>query len=477
MEIQSQASSATQDLEQRPLCDPNDLRTSFALAMSAMYRTEVPLYGELISIVRKVNQKVAEDQEIHLPERLDLERHGAIRLGTPTELHTVRRVFALIGLYPVDYYDLSVAGLPMHATAFRPIDPVALSKNPFRVFTTLLRPELLDSEPKEIALDLLDKRRIFSEELLQLTTLGEEQGGLWPNQGTRFITEALRTFQWRSLAATTYEDYHVLAQEHPILADIACFNSAHINHLTPRTLDIDMTEKQMKDEGLAIKSRIEGPPTRQNPILLRQTSFLALEEQIRFPVKDSINITIGHHRARFGEIEQRGAAVTIKGRQLYDRVLDKALTLVAAQGESPDGKIYEQIFQEYPDDWETLVRQGLIYCEFHCTDKASNWIPSFSAEPVPLMTLLNAGIIKATPITYEDFLPFSAAGIFQSNLQSTTANFEHYPIHGICEDKEGLIAALGCPILESQSLYANIQAQSLANCAQTLAIQEISINL
>ena len=45
---------------------------------------------------------------------------------------------------PVGYYDLSVAGVPVHSTAFRPIDVESLNRNPFRIVTSLLRLELPD---------------------------------------------------------------------------------------------------------------------------------------------------------------------------------------------------------------------------------------------------------------------------------------------------------------------------------------------
>jgi hypothetical protein len=117
--------------------DSNDLRTTFASAISTMYKKEVPLYGDLISIVRDTNaETLANTQDISLKEngtnqhRLELERHGAIRLGTPYELQTVSRIFAIIGLHPVGYYDLSSAGIPMHATCFRPITPAAHREEP-----------------------------------------------------------------------------------------------------------------------------------------------------------------------------------------------------------------------------------------------------------------------------------------------------------------------------------------------------------
>lgn len=459
------------DINVQHLVDKDDLRNTFALAMSAMYKAEVPLYGDLVRIVKDVNQ--ACKAETPLEERLDLERHGAIRLGTPYELRTIRRIFALIGLHPVDYYDLSVAGLPMHATAFRPVDPEALSKNPFRVFTTLLRPELLRPEPRELALSLLIRRNIFSDELTKLIGVGEDQGGFYPHQAENFILEAMKTFKWHSVAAATLDDYQKLGAEHPILADITCFNSAHINHLTPRTLDIDRAETQMKAEGLAIKSRIEGPPARKSPILLRQTSFLALREQTSFHVRGSTNLEPGSHKARFGEIEERGAALTTKGRKLYNSLLTEALeALTSAETDAEDS--FNQIFDRFPDHWETMLRRGLVFFECRCTSKAREGAFSGSSSRVPLSKLVEGGIVRTVPITYEDFLPFSAAGIFRSNLYSSSeensCGFEPF------EDRQGLEAALGCQIADSQYIYAELQRQSLEKCASTLGLQEIVLD-
>jgi uncharacterized glyoxalase superfamily metalloenzyme YdcJ len=68
-------------------------------------------------------------------DRVSDERHGAIRLRTAAELATMRRLFAVMGMYPVGYYDLTEANVPVHSTAFRPVGSKALRRNPFRVFT------------------------------------------------------------------------------------------------------------------------------------------------------------------------------------------------------------------------------------------------------------------------------------------------------------------------------------------------------
>ncbi|KAL5341015.1 DUF1338 domain protein [Aspergillus crustosus] len=461
--------------------DKDDIRTTFALALSAMYKAEVPLYGDLVQIVQTVNNQ---QQSSESPERLSLERHGAIRLGTPTELQTMRRVFALIGMSPVGYYDLSIAGLPMHATCFRPIENAALARNPFRVFTTVLRPELLKStSARDTALFLLSQRKIFSDELLDLLDVAERQGGrLTQHQAERFITEAMQTFGWRSTAAATSAEYELLKSEHPVLADVACFRSAHINHLTPRTLDITTVQEAMSAAGMAVKSRIEGPPERECPILLRQTSFLALEENIRFRVDDRLleeEWTEGSHKARFGEVEQRGAAVTVKGRRLYDQLLEKAMADAAISPANLED-ILNLSFEEYPDSWAELRRQGLVYFEYRCTGKPmARSEADFAVMPAAssIESLIADGVLEAIPITYEDFLPLSAAGIFQSNLQSNGG-----PSKGALNenqpqaDKGGFEAALGCHVMSADELYASAQAESLRICAANLNLGQFKIN-
>ena len=89
------------------------------------------------------------------------------------------------------------------------------------------------------------------------------------------------------------------------------------------TLDIDAVQAEMRRRSIAPKAVIEGPPRRDCPILLRQTSFKALEEPILFR-QTNATTAAGTHTARFGEIEQRGVALTPKGRGLYDRLLASA---------------------------------------------------------------------------------------------------------------------------------------------------------
>lgn len=110
----------------------------------------------------------------------------------------------------------------------------------------------------------------------------------------------------------------------------------------------------MKARNLNAKPRIEGPPARKVPILLRQTSFLALKEPIQLLVDRAPNkcMVNGSQKARFGEIEQRGAAVTHKGRRLYDELLGEALRLIEAEeaGLEDADEMMEKVSQKYPDN-------------------------------------------------------------------------------------------------------------------------------
>ncbi|KAF7594509.1 hypothetical protein BBP40_009142 [Aspergillus hancockii] len=182
--------------------DQGNLRAKICHALSEMYKNEVPLYGDLVDLVWKADaetinatQKQESPSVINpddiLPSRNRVERHGAIRLGTAYELSTIRRMFAIMGMFPVGYYDLSAAEFPMHATAFRPRTQEALAKHPFRVFTTVLRMELLTKRTRDLAQTALRQRNIFTDRLVALIELAEKQGYPSPAETKEFIVEGL----------------------------------------------------------------------------------------------------------------------------------------------------------------------------------------------------------------------------------------------------------------------------------------------
>lgn len=455
----------------QPFVSPDLIRQRFSKAMSDMYCEEVPLYGALMQLVEQTNREVLADQpdiarqlnstgEI---QRLDMERHGAIRVGTATELATLARLFAVMGMQPVGYYDLTPAGVPVHSTAFRAVHEDALQVSPFRVFTSLLRLELIeDSELRDFAESVLAKRSIFTSEALRLIAQAENAGGLNEREAEAFVLQALETFRWHHSATVTAAQYQTLSAQHRLIADVVAFKGPHINHLTPRTLDIDSVQEQMPAHGITPKAVIEGPPRRQCPILLRQTSFKALDEPIAFTDQNQIR---GSHSARFGEIEQRGAALTPKGRALYDRLLNAARDELGDFPNEANAARYNalmaQHFGEFPDSVEGMRDQELAYFRYFATEKglAAGGLGQSSLED-----LLRDGYVKAEPLVYEDFLPVSAAGIFQSNLGDAAQ--AHYGEHS---NRQAFEQALGRATIDELRLYAATQQRSIDECLSRFA--------
>ncbi|TIJ16012.1 VOC family protein [Escherichia coli] len=437
----------------------DEIREQFSQAMSAMYQQEVPQYGTLLELVADVNLAVLEnnpqlhEKMVNADElaRLNVERHGAIRVGTAQELATLRRMFAIMGMYPVSYYDLSQAGVPVHSTAFRPIDDASLARNPFRVFTSLLRLELIENEIlRQKAAEILRQRDIFTPRCRQLLEEYEQQGGFNETQAQEFVQEALETFRWHQSATVDEETYRALHNEHRLIADVVCFPGCHINHLTPRTLDIDRVQSMMPECGIEPKILIEGPPRREVPILLRQTSFKALEETVLFAGRKQ-----GTHTARFGEIEQRGVALTPKGRQLYDDLLRNAGT---GQDNLTHQMHLQETFRTFPDSEFLMRQQGLAWFRYRLTPSGEAHRQAIHPGDDP-QPLIERGWVVAQPITYEDFLPVSAAGIFQSNLGNETQTRSHGNA-----SREAFEQALGCPVLDEFQLYQEAEERSKRRC-------------
>ena len=469
----------------------DQLRLRFARALSAMYRAEVPPYGVLTQLVEDVNAHALErDPALKARlaatdglQRISEERHGAIRLGTAEELQGMHRVFAAFGMEPVGYYDLGPAGVPVHSTAFRPIEANALAISPFRVFTSLLRTEAIgDAALRGEAERLLASRTIFHGRTLDLADRAAAEDGLSQTDADALVAGAIETFRFRPQARVSRALYEALKAEHPLIADVVAFGGPHINHLTPRTLAIDGVQEAMPERGIAPKAVVEGPPPRRVPILLRQTSFKALTEPVTF-ASDGPEGKAGGHTARFGEVEERGAALTPKGRALYDRLLGAVRARVTPRPDGSNKAEYEAAlrdgFQAFPDDEDALRREGLAYNRFErvrssratesiggdgpsgangmaaaFSDQASKWIA--------IDRLIEKGKVRATPIIYEDFLPVSAAGIFQSNLGDRLGE-------GGEGSRAAFEAALGGRVQDEFALYEAEQRASMERCLRNAA--------
>ena len=223
----------------------------------------------------------------------------------------------------------------------------------------------------------------------------------------------------------------------------------------------------MPKRGITPKVVIEGPPRRKCAILLRQTSFKALEETVAF--KNATGGTVaGTHTARFGEIEQRGAALTPKGRKIYDDLLASVHGEVQVGSSGANASDYAtelaQQFKTLPDDWSTLRAEGLAFFRYSAT-KAGIEAVRRDNLPRSIETLIANGYLRFDPIVYEDFLPVSAAGIFHSNLGGEAQR--HY---GERANRAFFEAALGQPILDEFDLYARAEKASLEAALDELGL-------
>ena len=82
-----------------------------------------------------------------------------------------------------------------------------------------------------------------------------------------------------------------------------------------------------------------------------------------------------------------------------------------------------------------------------------------SRPPTGISDLLTQGWVRADPIVYEDFLPRSAAGIFQSNLSDEGTRDD--AVTGTRRDAGWLSDVMGVQVADPTALYAAQQQASL----------------
>jgi uncharacterized glyoxalase superfamily metalloenzyme YdcJ len=409
---------------------PWQLRAQFAAGLSAMYAGEVPAYATLVEVSGRVNADyVARHpgaERYGSLRRVTAERHGAIRVGSPAELTAVADLFAAFGMYPVGYYDLRSARspIPVVSTAFRPIDAKELARNPFRVFTSMLatrdtryfRPGLRARVER-----FLGRRQLFDPALLARARIIAAEGACDAEEAEAFVAAAVSAFAL-SREPINKAWYDELSRVSAVAADIAGVCSTHINHLTPRVLDIDELYRRMTGRGITMIDAIQGPPRTSGPaVLLRQTSFRALAEPCLFRDRDG-TVTAGSLRVRFGEVEARGVALTPRGRERYDAAMADLV------GKANPARVWSQYF---PSTDEEMAALGLAYYR--------------RGDP-------------SQPVVYEDFLPASAAGIFRSNLDRDTEGGDAPDNSGY--DVQWLAGAIGRDIHDPYALYEAISQEA-----------------
>jgi uncharacterized glyoxalase superfamily metalloenzyme YdcJ len=526
--------------------------------LSRMFGSEVPLYDKSLLVNRVCNQTVCallgrkfpgfqlSEQQL---DRTSGERHGAIRIGRPDEYRWVASFFGAFGLQPHNFYDMTKLGgksQPVIATAFRsPLNPE------HRVFTSLLMTDYFDPQTRQRIESLLAQRQVFSPRAQELTLKHEREGGLnWEDARALIHEGTTRIFKWTG-RAHSHQLYQELSRAgFKIAADIACFDSHHLNHLTPNTFCMDLYTtamrfclgelrpdefsrrarqaleflwsfagrdylrlhfKHLRREEIAgypvepvserdtaglvkslgerlrqpdlalqklnhagFKDFTEGPPG-DTPVLLRQDSYRALTEPVTFGEADGTTIDTAH-TARFGEIEQRFYATTPKGRALYDDCLAAAEKLREAEPDliKRDYEGYQQAYAKcfalFPKTLPALLEQRLVYGVYAATSRGLQAGAHQAIKTADADELVRLGLAHVDGLRYEDFLPFSAAGIFASNLgqYGTKSTASAKPVY----TPETLERIMNRKIIDPTVTCAGLHAESLLKLYSDLGLLE-----
>jgi len=321
--------------------------------LSNMFGKEVPFYDKSLLVNRICNQTVCSLlSKIHVgfnisDEQLDKtsgERHGAIRIGKPSEYRWVAGYFTAFALEPHNFYDMTNVGSksqPIVATAFRS------SLNPeHRVFCSLLMTDYFDPHIRQRIEALLASREVFSDRAKELILKNQKQNGLNWNDAGELIREGVtRIFKWTG-RARDYQLYQDLCQAgFKIAADIACFEFHHLNHLTPNTFWMDLYTDAMKF--------CLGEMDAATHLTRAQ---LALDRLHRFADKDYMKLHFKHLSTEVIDSYGRGNVAAE-----YTRELAGQLTNRLQQADLQLSKLNHAGFKDFtegpPEDTPILLRQ------------------------------------------------------------------------------------------------------------------------
>jgi uncharacterized glyoxalase superfamily metalloenzyme YdcJ len=197
-------------------------------------------------------------------------------------------------------------------------------------------------------------------------------------------------------------------------------------------------------------------------VLLRQTSFRALAEDRAFRTADG-GVRRGQLKVRFGEVEQRGIALTPRGRGLYDELVAEVDRRRGAEdAQRTRVAVAAEVWREHlPRTERDFAAQGLAFFTYRAGTGAAG-------RGATVADLVACGALVPEPIVYEDFLPRSAAGIFASNLTDEGTRDDRQS--GTAWDIDSLSGVVGRPVHEPAQLYAAQQEASLTAVEHALGV-------
>lgn len=226
------------------------------------------------------------------------------------------------------------------------------------------------------------------------------------------------------------------------------------------------------------------------------------------------DVQIMAHKARFGEIEARGIALTQAARQTYDDVLDKAdaaakgpmADALASNSHADTNALYQGIAlpifrttnlaRRGYDAFGHLIEDDSAYFTFqrnghHVSDELADVTIALLRKYKDRASLSDAmsamveeGAVARRPVVYEDFLPKSAAGIFKGNQSNHEIGDGAVVVRGrldlgtsasqamaaVNDPKIQTFMNAGIAPLRSYNLYAAQEAQSIRNVFKAIGV-------
>lgn len=388
------------------LVKPSWIRSEIVREILAMFASTMPIYEQMFAVAREINSRAGEDEA----QRLGRIMHGAIRCASDEELRNITDLFAVMGNYPVNYYDLREK-VSVESTAFRPITQEEIEENGFRIFCSRLSLECVPAEHRDYVQSIIGRRKLFSPELTELILKAKTNGGLDKEQAREFIAACVKLFTRPGEALISLAEFAKLQSINKVACQVLVSNSLAFNHLTPSVASVPAAHEEMQRRGIKTIPVWQGPVGKD--FILRQTSCLAPPVKLKFPNGDG-TYEIAEYQETFVEFEERLQALTPKGRERFEALFDEGKDALKLKESDPGyAEHYYQVMREalsgFPADMRTLWDEGLAYFTFETTDKQSG-----SCEDID--SLIANDAVKLLPQQYEDFFGPAATNIFNSNI-------------------------------------------------------------
>jgi uncharacterized glyoxalase superfamily metalloenzyme YdcJ len=389
------------------LVKPSWIRSEIVREILAMFASTMPIYEQMFAVARDINSRAGEGEA----QRLGRIMHGAIRCASDDELSNISDLFAVMGNYPVNYYDLREK-VSVESTAFRPVTQEEIEENGFRIFCSRLSLDCIPAEHREYVESIIVRRKIFDGELLALIATAKKQGGLTRDQAKHFIIACVNLFSRPDKALISRAEFAKLQSISKVACQVLVSNSLAFNHLTPSVASVPAAHEEMQRRGIKTIPVWQGPVGKD--FILRQTSCLAPPVKLKFPNGDG-SFEVAEYQETFVEFEERLQALTPKGRERFEALFDQGKDALKLK-ESDVGyaehyySVMREALSSFPSNMHTLWDEGLAYFTFEIAGKEA----STSGED--LDALIASGAVKLVPQQYEDFFGPAATNIFNSNI-------------------------------------------------------------